>query len=484
MAIERIVLIEPRAPGLHVFSHWKLPRLGLPLLGAVLRDELGIIPTIYFQQISRLDWGEIGSSDLVGISSITSTAPEAYRILRKVKECGDIPVVFGGAHPTFLPDEALEAGADFVVRGEGEQTFPELIRYLNGDRTLALEEIQGLSFATGGEIHHNAERPRPLHLSELPWPDLSLIKDFGRCKIIPVVTSRGCPHACNFCSVTEMFGRRYRFRETEDIIAELKALFEANPKATVFFYDDNFTANRARTVELLERMLEEGLTRRWSAQARVDIARDPELLDLMKRSGCNMLYLGLESINPETLEQYHKAQTVEDVALAVKELHRRKIFVHGMFVIGSDADTPATVSETVRFAKKSRVDSVQFMILTPMPGTELHRELTEQERIFDHNWERYAGFHPVFYPRNMSPARLQFETMLRAYRKFYSVWQCWKMGLRFQWKDMAIRIIGHRMLVKWRQYNRDAVKRLKEIYRQEKSGIMPPTSSSPSPPTR
>ena len=258
MAIERVVLIEPKAPGLHVFSRWKLPRLGLPMLGAVLRDELDISPTIFFQQISRLDWDEIGSSDLVGISSITSTAPEAYRILRKVKECGDIPVVFGGAHPTFLPDEALGAGADFVVRGEGEQAFPELIRYLNGDRAITLQEIKGLSFRAGSEIHHNPDQPRPGHLSELPWPDLTLIKDFGRCKIIPVVTSRGCPHACNFCSVTEMFGRRYRFRETEDVIAELKALCEANPKASIFFYDDNFTENRARTMELLERMLEEG----------------------------------------------------------------------------------------------------------------------------------------------------------------------------------------------------------------------------------
>ncbi len=483
MAIERITLIEPKAPGLHVFSHWKLPRLGLPLLGAILRDELGIQSTIYFQQISRLDWNAIAESDLVGISSITSTAPEAYRILRKVKEYGDIPVVLGGAHPTFLPEEALEAGADFVVRGEGEETFPELIRYLNGEGG-SPSDIAGLSFSANGEIRHNPDRPRPRHLSELPWPDLTLIKDFGRCKIIPVVTSRGCPHACNFCSVTEMFGRRYRFRDTEDIIAELQYLTSVNPKAHIFFYDDNFTANRARTVELLTRMLEEGIDRRWSAQARVDIARDPELLDLMKRSGCHLLYLGLESINPETLEQYHKAQTVEDVSLIVEELHKRKIFVHGMFVVGSDADTPATVRETVRFAKKTRVDSVQFMILTPLPGTDLYRELAAQERIFDYNWERYTGFHPVFLPRNMSPARLQFETVLRAYRKFYSVWQCWKMGLSFRWKDMAIRIIGHRMLVRWRQYNRHVVKRLKEIYRQEKSDLMPPTSSSPSPPAR
>ncbi len=482
MTIEKVVLIEPKAPGLHVYSHWKLPRLGLPLLGSVLRQELGIEPTIYFQLISRLDWDEIGSSDLVGISSITSTAPEAYRILRKVKEYGDIPVVFGGAHPTFLPEEALAAGADFVVRGEGESTFPELIRYLNGEKGASLEKIGGLSYRAEGIVRHNPDQPRPRHLSELPWPDLTLIKDFGRCKIVPIVTSRGCPHACSFCSVTEMFGRRYRFRETEDIIAELKALYEANPKATVFFYDDNFTANRARTVQLLERMLEEGLNRKWSAQARVDIARDPELLDLMKSSGCNMLYLGLESINPATLEQFNKAQTVEDVSLVVQELHKRKIFVHGMFVIGSDADTPTTISETVRFAKKARVDSVQFMILTPVPGTLLYRELEDQKRIFDHNWERYTGFHPVFYPRNMSPGRLQFETMLRAYRKFYSVWQCWKMGLSFHWKDMAVRIIGHRMVVKWRQYNRSAVKSLKKIYRLEKSGLMPPASSSPSPP--
>jgi radical SAM superfamily enzyme YgiQ (UPF0313 family) len=468
MSINKVVLIEPKSPGVHVFSGFKLPRLGLPILGALLK-EMGISSTIYYQQATRLDWNEIGSADLVGISTTTSTAPEAYRLAQRVKSLGDIPVVLGGAHSTFMPDEGLRSGADYVVRGEGEETLPELIGYLNGKGSL--DDIRGLSYLRDDEVVHAPDRPRVKHLSSLPWPDLKLIRGFEKMRVVPMVTSRGCPFDCNFCSVTQMFGRQFRFRETEDVIAEMAELYHANPKRTFFFYDDNFTANRARTVELLNRMLEEGITPHWTAQARVDIAHDPELLDLMRRSGCKILYLGLESINPNTLEEFNKQQTVEDIEEAVTQLHKRHIMVHGMFVLGSDADNPGTVRDTVRFAKKTGVDSVQFMILTPLPGTQLFEQLQAEERIFDYDWERYSGFHPVFYPRNMSPARLQFEIILNAYRKFYSSWQCWKMGLSFRWRDMAIRLYGHRVVTRWRQYNHDLLADVKRLCREEKRRV-------------
>ena len=126
----RVTLIEPMAPGVHVYMKFKLPRLGLPILGAVLERELGIRPTIFFQELEGIDWSVISASDLVGISTITTTAPEAYAMLEKIKQRWDIPVVMGGPHVTFLPEEALEKGADFVVRGEGERAFPELVRRL------------------------------------------------------------------------------------------------------------------------------------------------------------------------------------------------------------------------------------------------------------------------------------------------------------------------------------------------------------------
>lgn len=460
----KVVLIEPRAPGLHIYAKFKLPRLGLPLLGAMLERELGIRPTVYFQELGGLPWDDILAADLVGISTITTTAPEAYAILERVKRESAAPVVMGGPHVTFLPEEALLRGADFVIRGEGEYSFVELVRRLRegvGD----LRDIPGLSYreeGAGGTIIHNPGAPSVDNLDDLPWPDLTLIHNFEKIPIMPIMTSRGCPHNCKFCSVTKMFGRRYRFRNTEDVLRELEVLHRRSPRASIFFYDDNFIANTRRTKELLRGMLERGIKVKWTAQATVRVVRDRELLELMRESGCLFLYLGLESINPRTLEIYRKEQTVQEIGEAVKILHEYGIRVHGMFVLGSDEDDVTTIRQTVRFARNLKIDTVQFLVLTPLPGTETFDELRQQGRILVEDWSKYTGHHVVFSPRNMTPYQLQKEGSIRSMRRFYSLWQCWKMGLLFRWWDFAIYAYAHHAISRWRSRNRQFLKDLKE----------------------
>src|SRR5450759_14711 len=185
--IKNVVLIEPKAPGFHVFSRYKLPRLGLPLLGAVLEQELGASVKIYFQECARIDWDEVASADLVGISTITPTAPVAYGLVERIKKVTDAPVVMGGAHVSFLADEAMEKGADFVVRGEGEKTLVELVRHLNGSPEYAdISAIASLTWARDGAVVHNPDREWNADLSSLPWPKLSLIQGFDERTIIPV----------------------------------------------------------------------------------------------------------------------------------------------------------------------------------------------------------------------------------------------------------------------------------------------------------
>jgi radical SAM superfamily enzyme YgiQ (UPF0313 family) len=456
----KVTLIEPKAPGVHVYAKFKLPRLGLPLLGAMLERELGIRPTIYFQELGGLDWNDMASSDLVGISTITTTAPEAYAILDRIKQTGDIPVVMGGPHVTFLPEEALERGADFVMRGEGEYAFIELIKRIRaGDDDFA--SIPGLSYRSGDEFIHNPVNQKVEHLDDLPWPDLTLIRNHEKIRIVPVMTSRGCPYNCKFCSVTKMFWRRYRFRDTADVLDELEILSKRS-RHSIFFYDDNFTANPKRTKELLRGMIDRGLKIRWTAQARVDVVRDTELLDLMKDSGCMFLYLGLESINPRTLESYRKEQTVQDIADAVKMLHKYGIKVHGMFVLGSDEDDVKTIKETVRFARSFKIDTVQFLVLTPFPGTETYDELAGQDRILVKDWAKYSGHHVVFNPLKMTPYQLQKEGSIRSMRRFYSLWQCWKQGVRFRWWNLFTYAYAHHTISRFRSLNKGFLKDLKQ----------------------
>ncbi len=202
-----------------------------------------------------------------------------------------------------------------------------------------------------------------------------------------------------------MFGKAYRFRSTENIIEELRCY---DPKKnTIFFYDDNFTANRKRARELLKRMIEEDFNFQWSTQVRVDIAKDPELMGLMKKAGCHTVYVGMESVNPESLNSMKKRQTVEEMTQAMAMFRHYGIHVHGMFIYGFDEDDWHTVKETVKFAKKAKFSSTQFMILTPLPGSEFYMKVTHENRIQFHDWALYDAHHAVFIPKQLSLFELQ-----------------------------------------------------------------------------
>ena len=391
----RIRLIEPEPPGMNVFSKVMMPRLGLPAIGAALNSE-GHDVAIYVPQFSAVDWDDVYASDLVGISTTTSTAATGYQFADQVRARG-IPVVIGGPHVTFMADEALEH-ADYVARGEGgEALMTELIEALSGGRDLS--SVDGLSFVRDGVPVHNADRKRCEDLDTLPFPDLTLIHGHEKMGTTPIMTSWGCPFACNFCSVTAMFGRKYRFRSPESVIAEIKS----KKARRIFFYDDNMAADKNRLKILLRMMIDEGVAVPWSAQVRTDVVRDRELLDLMRRSGCNRVYLGLESVNQATLDGFHKAQSVDDIVQAIKKLHGFGIESHGMFVLGADDDTRQTVRDTVSFALKHHIDTVMLNILTPLPGTQQFQQMEEQGRIFDKRWHLYDAHHVVFTPRQMTP---------------------------------------------------------------------------------
>ena len=287
----KIRLIEPISPSRHLWSKSYFVRLGLPMIGAAL-VEAGHDVRIFNPQLSPIDWTDVYSSDLVGISSTTSTIIEAYRIGDDLRRRG-IPVVIGGSHVTFMADEALQH-ADYVARGEaGETVMVELAEALAGDRELGT--ITGISYwGEDGEAVHAPLHERCEDLDTLPFPDLTLVDGYERITNTPIMTSWGCPFDCTFCSVTAMFGKKYRFRSAESVVAEIK---EKKPEK-IFFYDDNMAANRKRLKRLLQLMIDEGVAVPWGAQVRTDVVRDQELMELMRASNCDFVALGLESGQP------------------------------------------------------------------------------------------------------------------------------------------------------------------------------------------
>jgi len=390
-------------------------------------------------------------ADIVSISTITPTAPRAYAIADKVRSMG-VPVIMGGPHVTFLTEEALQH-ADFVIRGEGEAALTTFIEAWEDNKNYTT--VPNLSWIQDGQVIHNPQACHLKDLDSLPFPDFSLTlakpKRIAGRRIIPIQTSRGCPFDCSFCSVTGMFGKKYRHRSTENIIAELRQYNDR--RNFLFFYDDNFTANPALAKELLRAMIRENFKFQWSTQVRVDIAKDLELMQLMKAAGCHTLFIGFESVNPASLKEMKKKQSVADISRAIRIIQNHRIHIHGMFVYGFDSDDWQTVKETVRFAKKARLTSTQFLILTPLPGSEWYNTLKAENRIEFDDWSLYDTHHVVFTPKNFTLAELQ-KAQIYSHKSFYSIPEIIKKIARCKWVDMSLAHYARNLNLIWQKKNR------------------------------
>ena len=402
---QKVSFIEPCAD-FNGYNFVRLPLLGHLSLGTILKNN-GHDVRCYSENLRKVYHHRHGitekrilESDVVGISIMTPTANRGYAIADAIRKANPkARIIIGGSHATALPDEALRH-ADAVVTGEGEERILEAVE---GDET---------GIIRGARIRN---------LDDLPVVDLKLLQGFhpGLLSLTPIATSRGCPFDCSFCSVTQMFGRRYRFRSNEPVLDELEMRTKAG-FTKFFFYDDNFAADKTRTKKLLEGMLRRNIRIYWACQARVDIARDDELLDLMKRTGCVSVALGVESVNPRTLEDYNKKQSVADVVNCIVKLKAHKIRTLCMFVMGSDSDTPLTMRETVRFLKRWKPRYAQFSILFPIPGTRFYDQMLREGRIWTRNWSLFDGGHVVTYPKNFTPIQL-LEQVRWTWKQFYAL---------------------------------------------------------------
>jgi radical SAM superfamily enzyme YgiQ (UPF0313 family) len=418
-SIRRIVLLETRPPDIHIFRKFALPRLGVVLLGTILRD-LGYEVQVMVEEVKEFDFDAIARADLVGISVITATAGRSYTIADQLRE-KDIPVVMGGAHVTHQSEDAL-GHCDYAVRGEGELALPALLEALQQDGDLA--EVPNLSWVSDGQVVHNDKAPLVEDLDCWPDPDMSLVEGFGVAgflasrRVVPIQTSRGCPHDCSFCSVTATFGRKMRYRSAARVVEQMRG--HDLKKTVFFFYDDNFAASPRRVNELLDAFAT--LPRRpiWSVQVRADVARDEKLLDRMKAAGCETVFIGLESVNQESLTSASKRQDLDEVSTYLQRFVDRKIRVHGMFVFGFDDDHAGTMHRTVAFAKKHKLFSVQFLILTPLPGSRTFDEMETQERILMQDWSLYDAHHVCFRPASVTPAELQ-RWQVEGHARFYTL---------------------------------------------------------------
>jgi radical SAM superfamily enzyme YgiQ (UPF0313 family) len=398
---KRLLLIAPlsRKSLMGGGFFFRMPCLGLLKVAALTPPDWEV--AIVDEKIEPLDLDQ--QADLVGITTMTTTVQRGYEIADHFRQRG-VKVVMGGMHVSCLPEEAL-AHCDSVVAGEAEGLWPALLADFDRGQLKPL-------------YHHAGSLPPLTHLPQADW---GLYRSKNYLPVHFVETTRGCPIDCEFCAVTSAFGGKYRNRPHDDVLAELRGLKPFDGLFTlpncVFFVDDNIIANRAYARELLTRIAE--LKLRWFGQASINVAHQPEILELCQKSGCVGLFLGFETLSPETLASVGKRVNRPDEYLeAVRRIHDHGIGIDGSFVFGFDTDDESVFDRTLEFVFKAKLEVAYFSILTPYPGTRVHKRMTEENRILTRDWSIYDANHLVYRPKKLSPERLldgYFESLKHVY---------------------------------------------------------------------
>lgn len=452
--IKKVVIIEPKSADRQVYGLFKIPR-GAVLLATILK-MLGYEVKVYCEDFAQIDWDDVLSADVVGLSLLTATAKRGYAIAKEIRvrevRAGAPykPIIMGGVHPTFVAEEALLNSADFVVRHEGDRTLPELLEAIEGKREL--ESVLGISFLRDNQLIQTAKRPllTSEELDDLPFPDKTLVVNWKKITTDLVITSRGCPFNCNFCSVTAMFGRKFRTRSVKGVLDELERLSvnAGGERIVVFIGDDNFTAKEKRAVEIGDGIIERGLKLSMIIQARTNTSE--ATLVALERAGVGRVCAGLESVSDEALEESNKHQKVKDIIDFIERCDRAGVKIHGMFVSGFDNDTARTIRDIFRFAKKYRrvMETIQITILTPFPGTILYDLMIEGGDIVFHDWDLYNTHTVVHSPKMMKASELQRETYL-AMKRFYSMYGVFLSLLKCNKTSVVISLFGWKEARRW-----------------------------------
>ena len=406
-----------------------VPPLGLAYIAAVLEEadySVRIIdaPAMGFTLPRVKDELRRLHPDIVGVTATTSTFNDALSVSVAAKEaCPEAVVAIGGPHVSFLPEQTLKQvpSIDIVGIGEGEQTFLDLVQALDAGK--GLEGVRGLAYRDGGVVRKNPPRPLIDDLDKLPFPARHLLPmgkylAFGR-RIIAggVLTSRGCPFNCIFCSSSLLFGKKFRSRSPENVVKEVEVLHNKYKARDIEFFDDLFTLDRSRAMAICREILDRDLEIRWVCSSRVDTI-DRELLNTLKKAGCAMIYLGVESGSQHVLNLIRKGTRVEQSVKAIRLAREAGIATIASFVFGIPGETLEEMKQTIRLAKSLNPDYAQFSIATPYPGTQLYCMAKEQGLIVKDDWSEYTVLKPILATKEFTTNDLE-KIILDAYKQFY-----------------------------------------------------------------
>lgn len=404
-----LFIVPPESHSIESYTSKKIikgrefrPNLGLLCVAGYLRYKTQISPVIIDCLAEGIGYDRIEEiiqkydPDIVGMSVLTFNLLDCLKTAEIIKQANkNIKICFGGFHPTLYPEETCRLdNVDFVVMGEGEETFAELISKLVDDIDCKrFDEIDGLGWVdNSGNVVLNKHRKPISNLSELPLPahDLIDISKYthvlsNESKTAYIQTSRGCPFGCRFC---DMRRTTFRSRDEDSVIREIKYLYCKGIKE-IFFLDDTITVNKKRVIKLCQRIMDEKIKIKYKISSRVNTV-DEEILYYLKRSGCVRIHYGVESGSQRILDYLEKGITIEQIVKAFEMTKQAGIATYAYLMVGVPTETKDDFEATLSLVKRIKPDYITYSICTPFPKTKLYQDLIEQ-RYFDRDyWQEFA----------------------------------------------------------------------------------------------
>jgi radical SAM superfamily enzyme YgiQ (UPF0313 family) len=417
----------------------KSPRLGLAQLAACLREkgyeEIYIIdaPALEYNQSETVKAVMDKSPDVVGFTATTTEYPSILKIAKELKnKMPSIRTVVGGPHITVMPETLNAEAFDYAVIGEGEQTLLELIEFLFYSKG-NISNIKGLAFIQDGKLRLTEPREFLPNLDDLPMPAHDLLpinryrppamSDRGK-PFTCMITSRGCPVQCTFCSSSHIFGRKVRYRSVEKVIEEIDYLQNRFGISHVYFQDDEFTINRKRLLAFCKAVKERRREFIWDCLGRVsDI--DKEIAEAMAEAGCIGILFGTEFGYQEGLDRVRKRITLEMTRKAIKFAKAAGISARASFMMGFPWESEKEIKKTIDFAMEIKADILAMQIFIPYPGTEIYQSMVDENLIIKRDWSHYiqhsiAGTKPVVRTRYLSNDELKHLNNIAFWRMWTS----------------------------------------------------------------
>jgi len=409
------------------------PPLGLLYLAAHLEAHTGHEVEVIDAQVEELTYGELerriagAAPDVVGLTAMTMTLVDVLKTARAARRVRpSAKIVLGGPHVHLFPEETIAfEEVDFLVLGEGEEAFKELLDFI--DEPDRLKDVKGLVFVEDGRVVNTGARPAIDDLDALAFPARRLVPyrryssllAKGDC-VTTVFTSRGCPFKCTFCDRPHL-GKRFRARSPVNVVDELEECVRMGI-GEFLVYDDTFTVDRARVIEICDEIVARGLEVSFDIRARVDTVSD-EMLAKLARAGCAGIHYGVEAGTEKILKVLNKGIHISQAEEVFRMTRRHGIPVLAYFMIGSPTETREDIETTFRVMRNLKPDYVHMTVLTPFPGTEIYRMGLESGVIESDVWREFAAdpdpsFEPPHWGENFSREELN-DLLRRGYKSFY-----------------------------------------------------------------